>query len=125
MKRCLILICVLAGCNTPTAEFYGAETKTVQVDGSTYKVFVKDGRAQAIRTNSELNYRKGAEARVTRAIEQASGCKVSGDLTGDPVLASASLSCRGRPAPPPRPQGFTCEAYDLGRFGTEIACDPR
>ena len=115
MWRYLILVCVLAGCNTPTSAFRGADARTVTVDGSTYKVYIRDGHAQAIRTNSEIQYRKGAEAKVRRAIQQASGCRVVGDLKGDPVLATARVVCAGRSAPAPRrsePSGFAvCDVY--------------
>ncbi len=115
MWRYLILVCVLAGCNTPTAAFRGAEPRAVSVDGSTYKVYVRDGHAQAIRVNSEMNYRRGAEVKVRRAIQQASGCRVVGDLKGDPVVANARVACDGRSAPPPKrpePSGFVvCDVY--------------
>ncbi|MEL6551009.1 MAG: hypothetical protein AAFQ54_12270 [Pseudomonadota bacterium] len=89
----ILVLLALAACNTPTPEFYGVAPVDVTVDGSAYKIFYREDRAQAIRTNPELRPNRNAEAKITQAIEIVSGCQVVGALRGDVALANARVDC--------------------------------
>ena len=120
----LILIALVAGCNTPTPQFYGVTPVTVNVEGSTYKVFRAEDRAQVIRTNAEMRPNARAEEKITHAIQIATGCKVVGALKGDVVLANARVDCGSgtRPWPVKEVVEVTCEIdnRDHGR----VYCTP-
>ena len=96
MRWSLILVCLLAACNTPSPAFLGVAPKTVTVEGSTYRVYVKQDRVQIIRTNSEWGTRGQADRKMRRAVQQATGCVVDGAFKGDEVVAEATLDCGSR-----------------------------
>ena len=112
----LILIVGLAGCNTPTPQFYGVTPISVTVEGSTYKVFRAEDRAQAIRITPDMRQNFRAEERITYAIEIATGCEVVGALKGDVVLADARVDCGAgaRPWPVDLHIEFYCDVEDYG-----------
>ncbi len=97
MKTGIIGACVLAvaGCNTPPIGYAGIDPVQVTVAQSTFDVRIKEGRAQAMRTNREFapnfNY---VAPRARTAIMQASGCQIKeGSLVGDAILITADLAC--------------------------------
>ncbi|MEM6729173.1 MAG: hypothetical protein AAF618_11785 [Pseudomonadota bacterium] len=89
----LVVLSALAACNMPSGPFQGAEAREVTVDGSTYRVFQRGNAAQALRVNSELRPNQGADAKIRRAIQTATGCRVVGGLSGDVVMANAKVAC--------------------------------
>lgn len=91
----LIAALLLAGCNTPPPGFAGVDPVRIEVGKSVFDVRVKDGRAHALRVNSEMSTTLAAVApRARVAIKQASGCEiVDGSLMGDPVFITAELEC--------------------------------
>ncbi|MEM1374224.1 MAG: hypothetical protein AAGF78_07575 [Pseudomonadota bacterium] len=107
------VILALAACNTPTPQFYGVAPVTVNVEGSTYKVFRAEDRAQIIRTNAELRPNLRAEEKITHAIQIATGCTVVGKLKGDVVLANARVDCGSgaRPWPAEAIVDIQCDTY--------------
>ncbi len=126
MKHLLpLVVLMLAGCNTPTPEFYGVTPVEVTVSGSTYKVFRAEDRAQAIRTNMERRANENAEAKITHAIEIATACKVVGQLKGDVVLANARVDCGSGARPwPAEPMVLDIECEIAGRSATRVYCTP-
>ncbi len=97
MRTGLIGACVLAvaGCNTPPLGYAGIAPVQVTVGQSTFDVRIKEGQAQAMRTNREFapNFTYVAP-RARTAIMQASGCQIKeGSLVGDAILITADLLC--------------------------------
>lgn len=85
----------LAACNTPPLGFAGVDPVRVDIEQSSFDVRVKDGRAHALRVNSEfapnINF---VGARAARAMAQASGCEVvQGSVAGDAIFITADLDC--------------------------------
>lgn len=130
--RYLFLILILSACNTPTREFANAPLAQVQVGKSKFDVRIKNGQAQAIRTNIEFapNWKYTA-ARFKTAFEVASGCEIRpNSMVGDQALMQATLDCPGtRPAAVPRRHaGFDCQvvrdgfARNSGTIGPSILC---
>lgn len=125
----------LAGCDSPSPRFAGAERHEVRVGGSTFTVFRKDDEVEVYRTSMEVLPRLSVVlANAQTAIVQGTGCAVrEGSLTGDPALIRARLNCTGAPLPPlPEPTVITveCEAVDQWTVGgglevTAIDCAPR
>ncbi|WP_232796512.1 hypothetical protein [Roseovarius salinarum] len=121
------VVFALAGCNTPSPEFRGAEPVRLTLGQSTFDVRVAGDRAQAIRRNVEWAPRLQAVApRAIAAIEAVSGCAVS-HLDGDAAVTEARLDCgEGRRLPlPPRPAGYTCEVETAFDGHVELYCLPR
>lgn len=88
----ILLVLLLAACDSPGPDFGALPGTRVTVDGSTFSVRRRGNTAQAIRLNIER--RAGIMARGFIAIEQATGCEVRpGTLTGDPAVIYARLSC--------------------------------
>lgn len=132
MYRYLLLFCLAAACNTPSAEFRGIQPVQVTVDGSTFDVRVHDKKAEAIRTNRQYAPRLGIiEPRAVVAMEQVSGCKVR-KLKGDQAHLIGSLSCRKNDkAPPIRDVEYSIECTSVDSFVsaatseeiTDLDCD--
>ncbi|WP_296424832.1 hypothetical protein [Yoonia sp.] len=96
MRRTMLVAAIfLGGCNTPPLGFAGIDPVRVEVEQSVFDVRVKDGRAHALRVNSEFAPNLAAVApRARVAIELASGCQiVDGSLMGDPIFVTADLRC--------------------------------
>ncbi|MEM1236160.1 MAG: hypothetical protein AAGI10_04250 [Pseudomonadota bacterium] len=89
----LFVALLLAACNTPTPQFYGVEPVRVTMDGSAYRVFQAEDRAQVLRVSPEMLPNKNAEAKIIHAIRFATGCNVVGKLKGDVALANARIDC--------------------------------
>lgn len=89
---CLLPTALIA-CNTPSVPFLGQEAARVQIEGSTFDVYVSGERAEAIRINPERRPQIGVIARKAElAIEQASGCPVT-RIHGDVALLAADIDC--------------------------------
>ncbi|QFT57852.1 hypothetical protein FIU94_03355 [Sulfitobacter sp. THAF37] len=103
MKPFLVLFAAVAlvGCNSPSPEFSGAAPTRVTVEGSTFDVRLRDGRAEAIRVNMQYAPRFGPiRAQAGAAMAMVSGCRVV-EVTGDQAQAFGRLDC-GDGAPPKR-----------------------
>ena len=89
----LLLIGVLAGCDTPSPHFRGIEPGRSEVEGSVFAVRVKGRLAEAVRVNSEYAPRMGPIAgRAAEAMRQVSGCDVY-EVRGDQALILGVLEC--------------------------------
>lgn len=89
----LLLICVLAGCDTPSPHFRGIEPVRVEVEGSVFAVRVKGRLAEAVRVNTQYAPRMGPIAgRAAEAMRQVSGCDVY-EVRGDQALILGVLEC--------------------------------
>ncbi|HGG65541.1 MAG TPA: hypothetical protein ENK34_13310 [Rhodobacteraceae bacterium] len=88
-------VILLTGCDSPHPRFARVEVQKVTVDGSTFKIRIRDGYAEAIRTNFERLPKIGDTfPKAAKAIEIASGCKViPNSMKGDPALMVAKLDC--------------------------------
>ncbi|WP_298805491.1 hypothetical protein [uncultured Lentibacter sp.] len=103
MRYVIVLGLMLMACDTPSREFRGSPAQRVTVGPSVFDVRVVQGRAEALRVNSEWAPRLAAvEPRARVAIEAVSGCKVV-RLRGDQAMMVADLKCEGA-APPPAPR---------------------
>jgi len=94
--RVIPVVILLTGCDSPHPQFSRVEAKKITVAGSTFKIRIRDDRAEAIRTNFEALPKIGDTfPKAAQAIEIASGCKVVPDsMRGDPALMVAKLDCR-------------------------------
>ena len=93
VKRVLIMLLMLCGCNTAGPHFRGLPATTVTVDGSTFDVRVRGELAEVIRTNSEYAPRFGPlHERAGRAMAMVSGCEVK-EVRGDQAQATGILKC--------------------------------
>jgi hypothetical protein len=122
----LLLLVVLAGCDTPGPGFRGVAPVRVSLGESDFDVRVKGLRAEAIRTNMQWAPRMAATApQGVAAIEAAaSGCRVD-TLTGDQAMMQARLDCGHGPPPGPRfPREWECEAYEIDTGYGALDCRP-
>lgn len=91
----LAALVVLAACNGPSPAMWQSREVQVAMRGHSFNVFLKDGRAEAVRTN-RVPVRRLGEVYLAGALamEKASGCKVM-DRTfrGDPAQMWARLDC--------------------------------
>ncbi len=133
MWRMVVLVLVLAACNTPSPHFRGAVVTRVVVDGSVFDVRVRGNLAEAVRVNHQYAPRFGPiRGRAGFAMAQVSGCKVS-KVAGDQALATGVLACGGR-APgwivPTGITSFSCLEVSQwvnegpGRDYAAFECDP-
>ena len=86
---------LLAACSSPHPAFMSVQAQVIEVQGSTFKIWVKGDKAEAIRTNFEFVPKIGDTfPKASKAIEIASGCTVvPGSMRGDPALMVAKLKC--------------------------------
>lgn len=99
MRTFFTLLLLLAGCASPSVEYFSAQRHDLQVEGIDFAVFVKADAAEVIR----LGYLTRAQRRpvpdlMRQAAEQASGCLVIPDsmktrLPGDTGEARFHLDC--------------------------------
>ena len=90
-----LALLILSGCISTHPAFMSVEPQTVEVQGSTFKIRIKEDTAQAIRTNFEYVPKIGEIfPKAAQAIEIASGCSVvPNSMKGDPALMTAKLKC--------------------------------
>lgn len=117
MIRALLLLAILAACNTAGPHFRGLPATTVTVDGSTFDVRVSDRLAEALRTDPGYAPRFGPiRYRAAKAMELVSGCTVK-EVRGDQAVATGILDCGdgGPPIDYHLPQGekscYTLDSY--------------
>jgi hypothetical protein len=95
----ILLLALLAACNTPGPHFRDVAATRVVVDGSVFDVRVKGDLAEAMRINPEYAPRFGPiRDRAARAMAAVSGCRVR-DVLGDQALATGRLDCNGGKGP--------------------------
>ena len=128
----LLLVVLLAACNTAGPHFRGLPATTITVDGSTFDVRVRDDLAEAIRTNTEYAPRFGPiRERAGRAMAMVSGCEVK-EVRGDQSQATGILKCDKGPRRRvrPTPVDIDCiplrgtEVKQLGGNSVLIECEP-
>ena len=111
----LMLMALLAACNTAGPHFRGLPATTVTVDRSTFDVRVNGRLAEALRTNPEYAPRFGPiRHRAAKAMELVSGCTVK-EVRGDQAQATGLLDCgKGGPRIDRlKPQGeYSCYTID-------------
>ncbi len=96
----------LLSCDAPGLRHMGVAPVQREVGGMVFDIRVRDGRAEAIRTNAMwLPRMQDVAANGGRAIETATGCKVAW-LQGDPSVLLAGLDC-GDGRVPRKPRGRT------------------
>lgn len=90
-----LLLLSAAACSTPHPSFLDAARHEVDVGGSRFVIYEKQGWVEVYRTSFErLPPRDAVFARARQAIEQATNCRVvPGSLTGDVALMRARLDC--------------------------------
>lgn len=120
----LVLLFLLAACNTPGPGFHGLAPTRVTVGQSVFDIRHDGTRAEAIRVNTEWAPRPAAVApRAVAAIEAVSGCRVR-KLDGDQSRMTARLDCGGPLEPLPRTRRYDCEAYIVTEGLAELECLP-
>jgi len=127
--RCLfVLLLMLMACDTPSRDFRGSPAQRVTVGPSVFDVRLMNGRAEALRLNSEWAPRLSAvEPRARVAIEAVSGCQVI-RLRGDQAMMIADLKCDDAVPPPAPVEPIFCsiEEAPYVTFGSvlfEVRCD--
>ncbi|MEC9432888.1 MAG: hypothetical protein VYD87_08265 [Pseudomonadota bacterium] len=101
MRLALVLLCLLlAGCDTPSPRYLGAERMDVTHEGVDYIVYRIDDRVQVIRLGSALGVPPEALVRGFRqAARQATGCRIHKVYTGFQVsVIDLRLLCGRTPA---------------------------
>jgi hypothetical protein len=85
----------LTACATPSPSFRAEVATRLTVSGEAFKVWVRDGQAEAVRISFRpLRLGRTPDEAFIRAIETASGCTVArGRVESDGVLATARLTC--------------------------------
>ena len=132
--RCpvLLMILILAACNTAGPHFRGLPATTVTVGGSTFDVRVRGELAEAIRTNMQYAPRFGPiRERAATAMAMVSGCAVK-EVRGDQAQATGILDCgSGGPQNVPYRTGdIECEPERgtelelIGEVRVELRCQP-
>ena len=95
--RVLLLLLLLAACDSPAPRMMGATRTEVVRDGRTYVVYHRDGMVEVIR----MGYARRGEHHAIRAemidvIGEATGCKpVASSMIGDSGEMRGRLDCPG------------------------------
>lgn len=109
---------LLTACNAPSSDFRGVQPTRVTVQGSTFDVRLRNGRAEAIRVNMQYAPRfEQMQARAGAAMAMVSGCEAV-DVTGDQAQAFARLDC-GKGPPPKRRKSAQIDCIPIA--GSQIA----
>ncbi|MFB2532405.1 hypothetical protein ACEYYB_00015 [Paracoccus sp. p4-l81] len=99
MKTILLpLILLLAACASPAPQFFGALRHDLTVGGIGFTVFEKDDRVEVIRHGYlPRAARDRVPGLMRQAVEQATGCRLRGDLVtklpGDTGEARGRIDC--------------------------------
>jgi hypothetical protein len=90
-----VLPLALAGCASPSPEYFGVEPQRRVIDGTEILVWQRGDRAQAIRSGwVGPGGREAAMARMLAATGDATGCAVRpGSPTGDSGVLTMRLDC--------------------------------
>jgi len=98
--RAILIIAgfALMSCNGPGLEFRDRPATRIQMDAYTFNIFIKDGRAEAVRIGYVPRRDLGkVYLSAARAMEAVSGCKViDKTMRGDPAQMWARLNCKGK-----------------------------
>jgi hypothetical protein len=96
MRWILVCVSVISACSAPSFEYSGQVPTRVDVGPRTFDVYIRDDKAQAIRTNKEWGASKDDVFRDARtAIEEASRCSVAKEsISGDIALINARITCK-------------------------------
>jgi hypothetical protein len=91
----LCAVALLAACNTPSPEFWGAERFDTSVSGIDFRVFIAGDRVQFIRTSTSFAVSEADMRRLgAEAVEKVSNCEaLPHTLVGDAVIVSGFLAC--------------------------------
>jgi hypothetical protein len=91
--RCLLLLLLVAGCDSPTPAVARWQRATVEVGGMVFGVHWAGEKAEAYRTSKHLRPKLGeVQAKAALAIARASGCRVR-EIGGDHAIVMARLDC--------------------------------
>ena len=95
MKKLLVPMVILAGCNAPTFKNLSAPSKTIVAQGMTFKVIYTSDQAEAYRITNLMPPEFGRiQPAAVEAMEKASGCRVNqSSFQGDPAKLVADLVC--------------------------------
>lgn len=84
---------VLAGCASPSAQYFGVAPQRVTVQGTEIAVYRRGAQAQAIRLGRARRGEHAAlRARMVAATEQVTGCAVAAS-DGDSGVLNLRLEC--------------------------------
>ncbi len=128
MRRMLVLFLLLMACDTPSRDFRESPAQRVTVEDSVFDVRLMNGRAEALRLNSEWAPRlSSVEPRARVAMEVVSGCQVI-RLRGDQAMMIADLRCADTVPPPPPVEPIFCSIEEepnspSERVLFEVRCD--
>ncbi|MEO0358287.1 MAG: hypothetical protein AAF386_08340, partial [Pseudomonadota bacterium] len=126
MKRIIVLIFLVAGCNQPSLDFAGVDPVEVTIDQSTFRIWRVEDRAEALRTNVEWapNWRH-TYIRFARAFQAATGCTVRPrTMQGDQSVMQARLDCPFPTRPNPGRETEVMSCY-VNSFGDGFDCETR
>lgn len=119
---------LLSCCDTPGLRHTGATPVRMEAGGMAFDIRVRNGMAEAIRTNAMWLPRMREVANNGGvAIERATGCKVAW-LQGDPSVLLAGLDCGPGTDVPRKPRGRTiCTGtvsapYATGESDVQFVC---
>ena len=108
MRYLFVIFLMLMACDTPSRDFRGNPAQRISVGSSIFDVRLLNGRAEALRLNSEWAPRlSSVEPRARVAIEAVSGCQVI-RLRGDQAMMIADLKCDNAVPPPPPVEPIFC-----------------
>ncbi|MGY3437510.1 MULTISPECIES: hypothetical protein [unclassified Marinovum] len=101
------LLMLLTTCDTPGLRHMGVAPVRMEVGGMSFDIRVRDGIAEAIRTNAMFGVRmRDVANNGGQAIVSVTGCKVAW-LQGDPSVLLAGLDCEDGQGVPRKPRGKT------------------
>jgi hypothetical protein len=97
MFRPLLLLLLVAACDSTTPAVARWPSARVEVGGTVFGVHWRDDRAEAYRLSGPSRPFAAVASRATVAIEGVSGCAVH-EIGGDPAIVTAELDCGGAAA---------------------------
>jgi hypothetical protein len=95
----LLVLTLLAACDSPGWEYRDAPSQTIVLEGLTYRVYARTVGARQIRAQViRMEYlRRGqhgpVRANMVRAAEMATGCRANPGAEGDTGVLNLSLTC--------------------------------
>lgn len=94
----LALVCLIAGCSSPTLGFFGAEFREVQMNGLTFSIFRKEDSVQVIRTGfATFQQQRQMRQMFVEVVESTTNCAVIlSSMSGDVAVFNADVACDDR-----------------------------